>query len=925
MNQATFKTALALAALWAGTFSPATAATSEINFVPDVEQQFRDLMPRPDAMGFGIGVGIGASTCKHFQGVVRHHGPDGTPYLILSRNGSAECILDNPTGHGYIYIVRMDSRDSSGERLRSNRIARVTGSGDPASDKNFITDRTPPEQGDEIVKMIYLNGTDGWPHFMHPGGMQIIGDVLAVPLEKPYLPCFDLSCLPDPEDLKPRILFIDISDPEDPRYLYEHILQTGGSQVGAVAITKLPDGHYLMAVLRPQSYKLEIYQSTGTDLMITGPFRTRWTLRDVWYPDELLGGAEWPAGLVNSHQMLNFVREGDINGPLYLIGGRKDALVIDVDEYFDLYRVELIDWDLASPNFQLTRIVRKKIIPKPLTGGLKKTLDLKAASGVYVSPSGELILYACEHGNDGPEVNGVDSVKCGEFRHVNIQRPDNPGYAPAPFLNGEFEVDEGGATELSAYAEAPLSRAWIQLFTASGLNYEYNIGVVAEYDDWHKEDYDDFAKLGVPMPEECTTTGETTVCTTPPPEPLDSAMSSMRWFAPKGCTIIVSNQSLDNASNGHVKLLSGTGEVKIEPDLSEVFYDGGNIAMNDNIRSVVFDLDCDDYYNETDFTIDWDMDNDGLFETSSVRGSSAFFSAAGLEGPGTAEIGIQATHPRDGLAGTGKATIKVNNVPPEAHINQILNTVKLDANGLPIAITHVNITLNANFTDQGVQDTHDSPPPEVHWGDGVVYSSLAELEQFADSFGGVIGNIVARHAYDIPGVYPIALAITDDDGGRGTDAERWTVQAEEPEGARQLLVNSLLQLIQANSDINVDILLRDAVNKLNEMADDVALYDPEVVSFAIEILDILNLAEGEMIEDISPQKSLLVLIAQAMTEKLIDHTQSTLSPLDATEISQLDQLQQMLRDAEALHHQNRHLDALNGFLDIVNRCFMLLG
>ena len=913
MKLKTLKFTLALSAIWAGGFSNALADSPEINFAVDVEQQFRNIMPLPDALGFGIGPSNGASTCKHHQGIVRHYGFDDTPYFILSKSGSPGCKgTDGSDGLGYLYIVRMDSRNRSGERLRSNRIARVANS-NASLDNNFLTNDTAPEPGDEIVKVIHLDGTNGWPHFLHPGGMQIIGDVLAVPLEHPYNPIciespFDPPCppSPDPDDLKPRILFIDISDPENPRYLYEHLLQSG-DQAGAVAITALPDGHYLMAVLRPQSYKLEIYQSTGTDLMITGPFRTRWYLRDVWHPDELLGGAEWPAGEINSHQMLNFVREGDVDGPLYLIGGRKDDL-IDADDYFDLYRVDLIDWDLATPQFQLTRVVRKGIEPRPLTGGTR-LVDLKAASGVYVSPSGELILYACEHANDGPEVNGDDSVKCGEFRHVDMQRPGNPGYGPTPFVGEVFEVDEGGATEVSAYGEAPLSRAWIQLFAASGERYnEDTVALVVDYDDWHKEDYDDLANIGYP----------------PGFQSFDSVISSLRWFAPVGCTIIVSDQPLDSTTNGQLKMLNGTGQVEIEPDLSEVFYDTGNIAMNDNIQSVVFDLDCDDYYNETDFRIEWDFDNDGVFETPPRRGSAALFSAVGLEGPGVAEIGIQATHPRDGRTGTGKATIKVNNVAPAAHIQQLLNTVRLEATGLPIAITHVNIILDAHFTDPGVQDTHDSPSPEVYWGDGVIYTSLAELEQFSDSFGGVVGNIVARHAYDSAGVYPLSLAVTDDDGGRGMDTERWTVQAEPPPSALQRLVNSLQHRIQAITGTSVGIVLQDAVDQLNEMTDAVSLYDPEVVAFSIEVMERLNLAEAELAEDLTPPKSLLVLIAQAMTEKLLVRTQSTLSPLDANESSQLDQLQQMLRNAEALHHQNRHLEALNGFLDIVNRGFMLL-
>ena len=51
------------------------------------------------------------------------------------------------------------------------------------------------------------------------------------------------------------------------------------------------------------------------------------------------------AGLIQGgqHQMLNFVREGGLYGALYLLGGRRDGIIINpfADEYLDLYRMNI--------------------------------------------------------------------------------------------------------------------------------------------------------------------------------------------------------------------------------------------------------------------------------------------------------------------------------------------------------------------------------------------------------------------------------------------------------------------------------------------------------------------------------------------------------------------------------------------------------
>ena len=57
-------------------------------FLADVESQFDALALRPDGLAFGLGTSPNPRLCKHYQGLARVNGPDGTPYLIVSRSGN---------------------------------------------------------------------------------------------------------------------------------------------------------------------------------------------------------------------------------------------------------------------------------------------------------------------------------------------------------------------------------------------------------------------------------------------------------------------------------------------------------------------------------------------------------------------------------------------------------------------------------------------------------------------------------------------------------------------------------------------------------------------------------------------------------------------------------------------------------------------
>ena len=109
----------------------------------------------------------------------------------------------------------MSSRDTNGERLASNRLQRDEDTGSTYPDAISY-----PLLGDHTVKSIQLSYPNmcAWynpsnpeqptlnhcPSWMHPGGMQVVGNILFVPVERPY---GTLTACPDCEH---GILLVDV-------------------------------------------------------------------------------------------------------------------------------------------------------------------------------------------------------------------------------------------------------------------------------------------------------------------------------------------------------------------------------------------------------------------------------------------------------------------------------------------------------------------------------------------------------------------------------------------------------------------------------------------------------------------------------------------------------------------------------------------
>ena len=113
----------------------------------------------------------------------------------------------------------------------------------------------------------------------------------------------------------------------------------------------------------------------------------------------------------------------------------------------DLYRVDL-DGSAADFKVRLTWVSKRHMISHPAGEGESagaQLADFRAGSAFHVTPSGELIFYATEHDNDGPDgSNGRKSVKMGEWRHMDMVRPNSPTLKPSAAVGGPYVVDEGG-------------------------------------------------------------------------------------------------------------------------------------------------------------------------------------------------------------------------------------------------------------------------------------------------------------------------------------------------------------------------------------------------------------------------------------------------------------------------------------------------
>ena len=327
--------------------------------VKSLENKFSGLPGIKNALGFKIpSCGINFNGEKwHFQGIARGASWDGTPYLFLTKNGDVA---------GELWIVKMGSRYKEWDIWDSN-----------------LGQGIPPESDCLIYRVFFdgkskdMNGNT-WPQWNHPGGVQLVGNVLVI------------SSIGSG---KFGIILIDFKDPEHPIYL-KTIDKFGDKKLtntNAVGVTQIPSGKhigkYLFVVGGSRIPQLTFGVSSGND--IRDPNLTINFCCDYPIPngDKMIGEA------------FNLVR--DTSGMLYLISFWKAWRIPNWGmNWAYLFKLDLNNIEDISVAF---------IKEVGLSKDTNKYGDADAAACAYMSPSRNLILYMSTH----RDYDGY--VKIGEF------------------------------------------------------------------------------------------------------------------------------------------------------------------------------------------------------------------------------------------------------------------------------------------------------------------------------------------------------------------------------------------------------------------------------------------------------------------------------------------------------------------------------
>ena len=380
--------------------SAAPGQETPANFlVPDVETQFFNLKHHPESLAFNRHKAEYTDICRHYQGIVRYDAPDGTPYMILTRSGSYTgiwCPLTTWCGStecpGELVVVQMGSRDRTGRRLRSNRLAL---SDTTLPFPSASTDDTPPPGSDSGIASKLFNGAWG-PDSKHPGGICIVGDIVFVPLEG---------------DDGNKLVLVSLAAPANPQVLCFYDVY---HKAGMVGIVREADRFLLVVGGEDDGRVLHFYTFMNTALQApaldlegaarSGHLALEWL--DSWNSSSLPDPSIWPTGKP-SYQSISMVQ--DTNGTFYLIGSHNTSALANGEDWLHLYQL-----DRSGNNYSLT-FVRGTHLWCDFDG-TGRTCNCAAGGGAYVTFEGDLIFYSSEHENAGPH----HTVRFAEFRNRDV-------------------------------------------------------------------------------------------------------------------------------------------------------------------------------------------------------------------------------------------------------------------------------------------------------------------------------------------------------------------------------------------------------------------------------------------------------------------------------------------------------------------------
>lgn len=563
--------------------------------VEDVIAQFAALKHHPEAMAWRNPEDLGAidpSIFDHYQGVVRNPRAGIVPIFYASQLDDD----DAGTSGGYLHVIRFASRNSTGERLRSN-VQQIG----PDTEEAF------PPGGDSWLRSLrfdddMLFGDVVVPGYKHPGGMAVVDDVLFLSIDQPVESGAPTGFL---------LLFDVRSDAGDPRPLKAFPLEHG---IDNLAVTRQADGSYLIWTNGDGGNDVNIYETTVSELRDDA---LGIVLVEAWNPASGLTGAGWPTGF-GAHQSSTFVREPD--GTLYLIGTRHPGGLPSVGEDFaDLYRVE----DPVPGMFLLTHLDTRQFNCVYDGGGGPvdmRLCNMTAASSAYVSPSGELLLYSMPH--DDEDGFDPDIVRMAEFRHRDANRDLGPLRGPGANAGGPYFVAVGGSVALAGVTTPIPDRPWVELYDDVGFS---DRSIVVDYDDRELLELNAFDSL----------------------DGFTDKTSSLRWRSPVGLDIALYDD--DDFSDRNI-LLRGTGRTEAISNLDSQVVTVGLVDHFNPSKAAGETLEFEDKTSSLRWVgsepvlpapiLLWDLDGDDVFGevgAAALRGAeigaTPVFIASGLVAP----------------------------------------------------------------------------------------------------------------------------------------------------------------------------------------------------------------------------------------------------------------------------------------------------
>eukprot|EP00933_Yihiella_yeosuensis_P051161 TRINITY_DN49019_c0_g1_i1.p1 TRINITY_DN49019_c0_g1~~TRINITY_DN49019_c0_g1_i1.p1 ORF type:complete len:443 (+),score=64.72 TRINITY_DN49019_c0_g1_i1:90-1418(+) len=274
----------------------------------------------------------------HFEGIQR---------LRPNKDGNFIALTGYSSSAGHLMILQLPDASSGPGSLISKSTATR-----PSKDKVAA------------VEVVSTN-------FTHAGGPAVFGDVLAVPVE---MACGALDRVLGKCKKGSKVYFYDVSKPLAPKKL-EYSIDRPLYPTGAVGLTQLIDGSFLLVAGRADSSILDFYTSPPGSLLNS---MVEWNFIGTWSKTEMLVAAG-VSNVYGSYQNLNLIVQKD--GRIFLVGSTRAPMMIGHD-WFDIFSVRLEGKGRATITKQASKQMKCH------------GCDFYAGAGIYIEDPKKLLAYS---------------------------------------------------------------------------------------------------------------------------------------------------------------------------------------------------------------------------------------------------------------------------------------------------------------------------------------------------------------------------------------------------------------------------------------------------------------------------------------------------------------------------------------------------